>query len=118
MKLLAQANDAAKAVGTVPKGEELVVLGPEENGFIHVQGSSATGWVRKSSWSAAVAVAGSRSRRCGPRPGPIPHAQHDLADVGAGLHEAVGGAGIAEVEHGVNAGPRTARVEDRPDPLA
>ncbi|MFO1376063.1 MAG: CsgG/HfaB family protein [Steroidobacteraceae bacterium] len=47
VKLLAQANDAAKAVGTVPKGEELVVLGPEENGFIHVQGSSATGWVRK-----------------------------------------------------------------------
>jgi len=47
VKLLAQANDAARAVGTVPKGEELVVLGPEENGFIHVQGSSATGWVRK-----------------------------------------------------------------------
>jgi hypothetical protein len=47
VKLLAQASDAAKVVATVPKGEELVVLGGEENGFIRVQGSSATGWVKK-----------------------------------------------------------------------
>ena len=47
VKLLAQSNDAAKVVATVPKGEELVVLGGDENGFIRVQGSSATGWVKK-----------------------------------------------------------------------
>jgi hypothetical protein len=29
------------------RGEELVVIGGEQQGFINVQGSAASGWVRK-----------------------------------------------------------------------
>lgn len=47
VKLLAQSNDAAKVVATLTKGDELVALGQEENGFIHVQGSTGSGWVKK-----------------------------------------------------------------------
>jgi hypothetical protein len=47
VKLLAQPQDAAKALATLAKGEELVVIGAEENGFINVQGSSGAGWVKK-----------------------------------------------------------------------
>ena len=47
VKLLAQPDDGAKVVGTLGKGEELVVIGGETQGFINVQGSAATGWVKK-----------------------------------------------------------------------
>jgi curli biogenesis system outer membrane secretion channel CsgG len=47
VKLLAGSNDAAKVVVTLSKGDELVVLGGEENGYLHVQGSAGSGWVKK-----------------------------------------------------------------------
>jgi Curli production assembly/transport component CsgG len=47
VKLLASASDAAKSVATLQRGEELVVIGPEQNGFLNVQGGSASGWVKK-----------------------------------------------------------------------
>jgi len=47
VKLVAQPNEAAASVGTLIKGEELVVVGAEENGYLKVQGSAAEGWVRK-----------------------------------------------------------------------
>jgi curli biogenesis system outer membrane secretion channel CsgG len=47
VKLLADAADGARAVGTVKKADELVFLGEEKNGFVRVQGSAAEGWVKK-----------------------------------------------------------------------
>jgi curli production assembly/transport component CsgG len=47
IKLLASPADDAKAVATLPKGEELVVIGAEKNGYVNVQGGSASGWVKK-----------------------------------------------------------------------
>ena len=47
VKLLASPADGAKALATLPKGEELVVVGEEKDGFINVQSGSATGWVKK-----------------------------------------------------------------------
>ena len=47
VKLLASASDAAKAIATLQRGEELVVIGAEQNGFVNVQGGSASGWVKK-----------------------------------------------------------------------
>lgn len=47
VKLLAAAQDAAKVVATLKKGEELVYLGQESNGFLKVQGSAGEGWVKK-----------------------------------------------------------------------
>jgi curli biogenesis system outer membrane secretion channel CsgG len=47
VKLLASPADDAKSLGTLPKGEELVVIGGEKNGYVNVQGGSASGWVKK-----------------------------------------------------------------------
>jgi hypothetical protein len=46
VKLLAQPNDTAKTLATLARGEELVVVGDEKDGFINVQTASATGWVK------------------------------------------------------------------------
>jgi len=47
VKVLATADDNAKATGTLGQGEQLVVIGAEQNGYIQVQGSSTSGWVKK-----------------------------------------------------------------------
>jgi hypothetical protein len=47
VKLLSGPSDSAKAVATLTKGEELVVIGAEQDGFLNVQGGSAAGWVKK-----------------------------------------------------------------------
>jgi len=46
VKLFAGA-DGVKALSTLQKGEELVVVGAEQNGYVNVQTGSATGWVKK-----------------------------------------------------------------------
>jgi hypothetical protein len=46
VKLLAQPSETAKVVGTLNRGDELVVVGEEKDGYINVQGSSASGWVK------------------------------------------------------------------------
>ena len=46
IKLLAQPDDTAKVVATLGRADELVVTGEEKNGFIQVQGSAASGWVK------------------------------------------------------------------------
>jgi hypothetical protein len=46
IKLLADADDGAKAVGTLARNDELVVIGAEKNGFVNVQGASGSGWVK------------------------------------------------------------------------
>jgi hypothetical protein len=47
VKLLSQPSDGAKALATLAKGEELVIVGAEQNGFLNVQGGAAAGWVKK-----------------------------------------------------------------------
>ena len=47
MKLLAEPKDAARAASALKKGDELVFLGEEKDGYVKVQGSSAEGWVKK-----------------------------------------------------------------------
>lgn len=46
VKLLAEPRDSAKVVATLSKTEELVFLGKEKDGYIFVQASNASGWVR------------------------------------------------------------------------
>jgi hypothetical protein len=46
VKLLASASDTAKALGTLARGDELVVVGPAKDGFVNVQGAAASGWVK------------------------------------------------------------------------
>ena len=46
VRLLAQPADDAKIVATLTRNDELVVIGGESNGFVNVQGSSASGWVK------------------------------------------------------------------------
>lgn len=46
VKLLAQPTDAGKVLATLGRGDELVVVGAEKDGYINVQGSTASGWVR------------------------------------------------------------------------
>jgi hypothetical protein len=46
IKLLADASDTAKALATLGKADELVVIGAEKDGYIAVQSASASGWVK------------------------------------------------------------------------
>ena len=46
VKLLAQPDDTAKVLATLARGDELVVVGDEKNGFIQVQGAAASGWIK------------------------------------------------------------------------
>lgn len=46
VKLLAEPKDAAKTVATLARGEEVVVIGAEQDGFINVQGANGSGWVK------------------------------------------------------------------------
>jgi hypothetical protein len=47
LKLLSSADDNGKPVATLGRGEQLVVVGAEQNGYVQVQGSSATGWIKR-----------------------------------------------------------------------
>jgi hypothetical protein len=46
VKLLADASDTAKAVATLARGEEVVVVGDAKDGYINVQGANGSGWVK------------------------------------------------------------------------
>ena len=47
VRLLSSAEDGAAPTATLAAGEQLVVLGPEQNGYLNVQGGAASGWVKK-----------------------------------------------------------------------
>jgi hypothetical protein len=47
VKMMAEPSATASSVATLRKTEELVYLGHEKEGFIHVQSASAEGWVKK-----------------------------------------------------------------------
>ena len=46
VRLMSDASDSSKALATLARGEELVVIGGEKDGFINVQGATASGWVK------------------------------------------------------------------------
>ena len=46
VRLLSQASDSSKPLATLARGDELVVIGGEKDGFINVQGATASGWVK------------------------------------------------------------------------
>jgi hypothetical protein len=46
VKVLATPADDGKAVATLGRAEEMVVIGAEKNGYVNVQSANATGWVK------------------------------------------------------------------------
>ena len=46
VRLLAQPAETGKVLATLSKADELVVVGSEKDGYVNVQGASASGWVR------------------------------------------------------------------------
>jgi hypothetical protein len=46
VKVFAQPSETSKVVAALARGEELVVIGSEKDGFINVQGASASGWIK------------------------------------------------------------------------
>jgi hypothetical protein len=46
VKMMAEPSDTAKTIATLTRTDELVVIGAEKDGFIHVQGSNGSGWVK------------------------------------------------------------------------
>jgi curli biogenesis system outer membrane secretion channel CsgG len=47
VKMMGSAGEAGKAVATLDKGEELIYMGVEENGFLKVESGKGGGWVKK-----------------------------------------------------------------------
>jgi alkylated DNA repair dioxygenase AlkB len=47
INLLAAAQDSAKVALVLKKGDELVFLGQEQDGYLHVSNGTSEGWVRK-----------------------------------------------------------------------
>jgi len=47
VKILGSAADGGKALATLDKGEELIYMGAEENGFVKVESGKGGGWVKK-----------------------------------------------------------------------
>ena len=46
VRLLAPPSDTAKVLATLGRDEELVVIGEMKDGYVNVQGATATGWVK------------------------------------------------------------------------
>jgi hypothetical protein len=46
VQILSAPKDDAKPVATLKRGEEVVVIGGVENGFVNVQGATGSGWVK------------------------------------------------------------------------
>ncbi len=47
VKVVAEAKDGARVVATLAAGAQLIYLGEEQAGYLHVQGSDGEGWVKK-----------------------------------------------------------------------
>ncbi|HEU4600685.1 MAG TPA: CsgG/HfaB family protein [Steroidobacteraceae bacterium] len=47
VKIYAEPSDGAKVVTTLSKGDEMIVVGEEKNGYLNVESGSGGGWVRK-----------------------------------------------------------------------
>jgi curli production assembly/transport component CsgG len=47
VKILAQPSEGAKVVATLTKGDEMIIVGEEKNGYLNVESGSGGGWVKK-----------------------------------------------------------------------
>ena len=47
LKVYSQASDASKAVATLSKGEEMIFMGEEQDGYLKIESGSGGGWVKK-----------------------------------------------------------------------
>jgi hypothetical protein len=47
VKLLAEPSDAARALATLTRAQELVYLGEEKDGYVKVQAATGEGWVKR-----------------------------------------------------------------------
>jgi Curli production assembly/transport component CsgG len=47
LKLYAQPAESAKAIATLSKGDEMIFMGEEKDGFMNVESGSGSGWVKK-----------------------------------------------------------------------
>ena len=47
VKLLSKPGETAPEVATLGRGEELIYIGKEQDGFVQVESSKGGGWVRK-----------------------------------------------------------------------
>jgi Curli production assembly/transport component CsgG len=47
VKLMALPGDSAQTVTTLSKGDEMIFMGEEQNGFLRVESGSGSGWVKK-----------------------------------------------------------------------
>ena len=47
VKLMSQPSDSGAAIGTLAKGDELIFMGREQDGYLSVETSKGSGWVRK-----------------------------------------------------------------------
>ena len=47
VKLYSTPADSGKAVATLSKGDEMIFMGEEQNGFLKVESGSGSGWVKK-----------------------------------------------------------------------
>jgi hypothetical protein len=47
VKLMGSAGDAGKTVATLEKGDELIYMGEEQNGYLKVESGKGSGWVKK-----------------------------------------------------------------------
>ena len=46
VRVMSEASDSSKPVATLARGEEIVVIGGEKDGFINVQAATTSGWVK------------------------------------------------------------------------
>jgi len=46
VKMLAEPSDTAKALMTLGRADEVVVVGASKDGYVHVQGPTSSGWVK------------------------------------------------------------------------
>jgi hypothetical protein len=47
VKLFASPADGAKTIATLSKGDEMIFMGEEKDGFLKVESGSGSGWVKK-----------------------------------------------------------------------
>ena len=47
LKVYASPSDTSKAVATLGKGEEMIFMGQEQDGYLRVESSNGGGWVKK-----------------------------------------------------------------------
>jgi hypothetical protein len=47
LKMYSQASDTSKTVSTLSKGDEMIIMGEEKDGFVKVESGNGSGWVKK-----------------------------------------------------------------------